>query len=99
MNYKLSNIFLFVYRYIEFSEDIEEVDVNDTEGMSEFDKKYNKLTRVLRETIHDYSLVGIRKLDISEEETILDLLAEADMCLNVLFYSFKRLSFISFELI
>jgi len=78
------NFSCFYHRYIEFSEDIEEVDVNDTEGMSEFDKKYNKLTRVLRETIHDYSLVGIRKLDISEEETILDLLGEADMCLNVL---------------
>jgi len=52
--------------------------------MSGFDKKYNKLTRVLRETIHDYSLVGIRKLDISDGETILDLLGEADMCLNAL---------------
>lgn len=51
--------------------------------MSAFDKKYNRLTRALRETIKDYSLVGIRKLDVSDEETILELLAEADMCLNV----------------
>lgn len=54
--------------------------------MSEFDKKYNSLTRTLRETIKDYSLVGIRKLDVSDEETILDLLGEADLCLNVPFY-------------
>lgn len=59
--------------------------------MSEFDKKYNRLTRALRETIKDYSLVGIRKLDVSDEETILDLLAEADMCLNV-----KKFSLIFF---
>jgi len=89
-------LFLKIYlRYIEFSEDIEEVDVNDTEGMSEFDKKYNKLTRVLRETIHDYSLVGIRKLDISDEETILELLGEADMCLNVIY----QLSYVEFVML
>ncbi|EAR85433.1 ATP-binding protein (macronuclear) [Tetrahymena thermophila SB210] len=68
--------------YLEFSEEIDDIEIKDTQNMSEFDKKYNSLTRTLRETIKDYSLVGIRKLDVSDEETILDLLAEADMCLN-----------------
>lgn len=68
-------------RYIEFAEEIDEVEIG--EGASAFDKKYNRLTRALRETIKDYSLVGIRKLDVSDEDTILELLAEADMCLNV----------------
>lgn len=69
--------------YIEFAEEIDEVSIVDTASMTMFEKKYNSLTRALRETIKDYSLVGIRKLDVSDEETILDLLAEADMCLNV----------------
>lgn len=71
---------------------MDEVEIKDTANMSEFDKKYNSLTRTLRETIKDYSLVGIRKLDVSDEDTILELLAEADMCLNVHCYCIRCFS-------
>ncbi|EGR30935.1 hypothetical protein IMG5_121020 [Ichthyophthirius multifiliis] len=69
-------------QYLDFADAIDEIDIIDEDKMSEFDKRYNKLTRTLQQTIKDFGLVSIKKLDINDEETILDLLAEADTCIN-----------------
>ncbi|KRX06905.1 P-loop containing nucleoside triphosphate hydrolase [Pseudocohnilembus persalinus] len=46
--------------------------------ISEFDKKYNNLTQMLKETVQEYSMISMRPLDISDEDSIKQLLIDAD---------------------
>jgi hypothetical protein len=57
--------------------------VNEDKETSLYRKKFHKLNRALAKIIHDYSLVKFHPLDISDEDSINDVLMVID---NVLQY-------------
>lgn len=57
--------------------------VNDDKETSFYRKKFHKLNRALAKVIQDYSLVKFHPLDVSDEDSVNDLLQIID---NVLQY-------------
>lgn len=57
--------------------------VNEDKETSSYRKKFHKLNRALAKVIQDYSLVKFHPLDVSDEDSINDVLMVVD---NVLQY-------------
>ena len=54
----------------------------NTEISNAFLGRYSQLNKALANVIYDYSLVKFYALDMSEEESITDLLAEIDLSIQ-----------------
>jgi len=55
---------------------------NSTESSNPFLGRYSQLNKVLANVIYDYSLVKFYTLDMSEEDSITNLLTEIDLSIQ-----------------
>lgn len=52
--------------------------------VNQFDQKYQKLNYAMIQLLNDFSQIALRKLDISDEDSIRDLLLETDEMIQVI---------------
>jgi len=69
----------FLNRYIKH---MDEIDLVKEEFPSHFSEKYLELTRSIKSVIDDYNMVSLMPLDITDEETIKDIILQTDMILQ-----------------
>jgi len=58
------------------------VDLNKEEFPSHFSEKYLELTKSIKSVVDDYNMVALIPMDITDEETMKDILVQADMILQ-----------------